>query len=91
MPKNGHLSNFFFLGNIGQENVFYNVEERENAFLSYKTEEGQKVKKMDNFHNGWTHGFGPKMAIFPRVFFLGNIGQENVFSGTLEKKNVFLG
>ena len=23
--KNGHFSNFFFLGNVGQENVFYDI------------------------------------------------------------------
>ena len=32
-----------------------------------------------------THGFGQKMAIFPS-FFLGNIGQENVFYDILEQK-----
>ena len=32
--KNGHFSKFFFLGNIGQENVFYDILERKNAFLS---------------------------------------------------------
>ena len=37
-----------------------------------------------------THGFCPKMAIFP-TFFLGNIGQENVFYDILERKNAFLG
>ena len=37
-----------------------------------------------------THGFGPKMAIFP-PFFLGNIGQENVFYDILERKKAFLG
>ena len=26
----------FYLGNIGQENVFYDIRERKNAFLSYK-------------------------------------------------------
>ena len=26
----------FFLGNIGQENVFYDILERKNAFLGYK-------------------------------------------------------
>ena len=26
----------FFLGNIGQENVFYDILEQKNAFLSYK-------------------------------------------------------
>ena len=27
---------FLFLGKIGQENVFYNILERKNAFLAYK-------------------------------------------------------
>ena len=31
------------------------------------------------------------MAIFPTLFFLGNIGQENVFYDILEQKNAFLG
>ena len=30
------------------------------------------------------------MAIFPSLFFLGNIGQENVFYDIVERKNVFL-
>ena len=42
------------------------------------------------FPNGLTHGFGPKIVIFP-TFFLGNIHQENVFDDILERKNVFLG
>ena len=39
---------------------------------------------------GLTQGFGPKMGIF-QTFFLGNIGQENVFYDILERKNAFLG
>ena len=39
---------------------------------------------------GLTHGFGPKMAIFP-TFFLSNIGQENVFYDILDRRNAFLG
>ena len=35
----------FFLGNIGQENVFYNILEQENTFLDYKN---TKVKKSKN-------------------------------------------
>ena len=35
--KNGQFSNFFFLGNTGQENVFYDILERENAFQVIKT------------------------------------------------------
>ena len=46
---------------------------------------------MTFFKKGLTHGFGPKMAIFPIFFFLGNIGQENVFYDILERKNAFLG
>ena len=38
-----------------------------------------------------THGFGPKMAIFSKVFFLGKIGQEIVFYDILERENAFLG
>ena len=47
LPKNGHFSNFFFLGNISQENVFNNILERKNAFLSYKN---KKFKKSKNWH-----------------------------------------
>ena len=48
-----------------------------------------KSSKIDIFAKGLTHAFGPKMAIFP-TFFLGNIGQENVFYDILERKNAFL-
>ena len=43
--KNGHYSNFYFLRNIGQENVFYDILERNNAFLGY---ENKKFKKSKN-------------------------------------------
>ena len=77
----------FFLGNIGQENVFYDILERKNAFLGYKN---KKSKKFKNWHFSKTHGFGPKMAIFP-TFFQGNMGQENIFYDSLERKDAFLG
>ena len=35
----------FFLGNIDQENVFYDILERKNAFLGYKN---KKLKKSKN-------------------------------------------
>ena len=79
----------FFSGNVGQENVFYDIVEGKNAFLGYK-KRSWKTPKIDIFSKGLTHGFGPKMAIFP-AFFLGNIGQENVFYDILERKNAFLG
>ena len=37
----------FFLGNIGEENVFYDILERKNAFLSYKN---KKFKQSKNSH-----------------------------------------
>ena len=58
----------FFLGNIGQENIFYDILERKNAFLGYKNKKLKK-SKIDIFPKGLTHGFGPKMAIFPTFFF----------------------
>ena len=73
--KNFHT--FFFLDNIGIENVFYDILERKNVFLGYKLR-NSKSGKIDIFAKGLTHGFGPKMAIFP-TFFLDNIAQENVF------------
>ena len=90
MSKNGHISHFFFLGNKGQENVFYDILERKkNAFLGFKNKKVQKVEKL-TFLKGLTDDFGPKIAIFP-IFFLGNIGQEDVFYDILERKNAFLG
>ena len=74
----------FFLGNIGQENVFYDILQRKNTFLGYK--KGRpKSQKIDIFPRGLTHGFGPKIAIFPNFFVSWNIGQENVFYDVLER------
>ena len=79
----------FFLGIIGQENVFYDILERKNAFRGFKNKTFKKSKNW-HFSKGVTHGFGPKMTIFPR-FFLGNTGKENVFYDILERKNAFRG
>ena len=85
--KNGRFYNCFFLGNIEKENVFNDILERKNAFLGYKD---KKFKQSKNWHF-LTQGFGPKMAIFPTFFFLGNLGQKNVFNDILEQKNTFPG
>ena len=47
--KNGHFFNFFFSGNIGQENVFYDILERMDAFLGFKNKEFKKSKKLPFF------------------------------------------
>ena len=89
LSKNGHFSNFYFLGNIGQENVFYDILERKNAFLSYKK---KRFKKSKNWHfsKGVNPWFWSKNGHFSNFFFLGNISQENVFYYILERKNAFL-
>ena len=45
--KNGRFSNFYFLCNIGQENVFYDILERKNPFPGYKN---KNFKKSKNWH-----------------------------------------
>ena len=45
LVKNWPFFHVFFLGNIGQENVFYDILERKNAFLGYKN---KKIKKSKN-------------------------------------------
>ena len=64
--------------------MFYDILEGKNAFLAYRN---KKFKKWKNWQ-GLVHGFGPKLAIFP-PFFLGNIGQKNVFYDILEGKMPF--
>ena len=61
--------NFFFLGNIGEENVFYIILERKNAFLSNKNKKFKQSTNLTFFPKALTHGFGPKMAILPIFFF----------------------
>ena len=58
----------FFLGNIGQKNIFYDILERKIAFLGYKNKTFKKYKNW-LFTKGLTHGFGQKMTIFPTFFF----------------------
>ena len=62
----------FYLGNIGQENIFYDILEGKIAFLGYKIKKF-KSRKIDIFPKGLTHGFCPKVAIF-QPFFLPNKG-----------------
>ena len=66
--KNGHFSNFFFLGNIGKENDFYDILERKNAFLDYKN---QKFKKTKNWHfsKGVNPCFCSKNCHYSKFFF----------------------
>ena len=80
----------FFLGNIGQENVFYDILERKNAFLSYKDKKFKKSKNC-HFSKGVNPRFWSNNGHFCFFFFLGNIGQENVLYDILQRKKNFLG
>ena len=87
--KINHFSIVFFKGNIGQENVFYDIQERKIAFLGYKNKKFKKSKNC-HFSRGVSPWYWSKIGHFSILFFKGNIGQDNVFYDILERKNVFL-
>ena len=76
-----------FFGNIDQENVFYDILERKNAYLGYKNRKFKKAKHQD-FSRGVNPWFWSKIGHFIIFLFLDNVGQENVFYNILERKNV---
>ena len=78
----------FFLGNIGQENVFYDILERKTVFLGNKNKKFKKSKKWD-FSKGVNPWFWSNNGHFSNLF-LGNIGQKNVLYDIREQKNDFL-
>ena len=88
--KIGRFSNFFFLGNIGQETVFYDILERKIAFLGYKNKKFNKSKNR-HFSKGLKSWFWSKNGHFSKFLLLGNIGQKNIFYHILQRKNAFLG
>ena len=91
LVQNRPFSNFFFLGNFSQENVFNDILERVNAFLGFK-KKSSKSRKIDIFPKGLTHTFGPKMAIFPTFFFPQyRTGKCFLQYSRTKKKNTFLG
>ena len=81
---------FLFLGIIGQENVFYDILEWENAFLGYKNNKF-KESKYWHFSKGVNPWFWSKNGHFLHFLCLGIIGQENVFDDILQRQNAFLG
>ena len=52
LVKNWPFFHFFFSGNIGQENAFYDILEGQNAFLGYKNNKFKKSKKLRFFQRG---------------------------------------
>ena len=66
--KNGHFFKVFFLGYILKENVFYDILERKNAFVFYKS---KKFKTSKNWHfsKGVNPWFWSKNVNFSNFFF----------------------
>ena len=58
----------FFLGNIGQENVFDDILARKNAFLSYRNKKFKKSKN-GHFSEGANPLFWSKNGHFSDFFF----------------------
>ena len=85
-----HFFQLLFLGNIGEENVFYDILERKNPFLGYKNKKF-KESKNGHFSKPVNPLFWSKNGHFLKFFVLGNIGQQNVFYDILEQKIAFLG
>ena len=79
----------FFLGNIAQGNVFYDILEGKNAFLGYK-KGSSNSRKIDIFPKALPILLVQKWHFF-ELFFLRNIGHKNVFYDILEGENAFLG
>ena len=66
--KNAHFLQLLFLGKIGQENVFYDIIKRKNAFLGKNI---KKLKKSKNWHfsKGVNPWFWSKNGHFSNFFF----------------------
>ena len=67
LVKNWPFFHLFFLGNIGQENVFYDIQERKNAFLRYKNDKFKKSKNSD-FSKAVNPWFWSKIGHFSTFF-----------------------
>ena len=78
----------FLVGNISQENVFYDILERKNAFVGYKNKKF-KTSRNCNFSKWVNPWFWSKNGHFSKFFFR-QYRLENVFYDILERKNAFL-
>ena len=67
--KNWPFFLLLFLGNVGQENLFYDILEQKKSFLAYKN---NKFKKSKNwyFSKGFNPWFWSKYGHCPNFFFI---------------------
>ena len=52
LVQNWPFCQLIFLGNIGMENVFFDIVERNNAFLGYRKKNVQRVEKLTYYQRG---------------------------------------
>ena len=80
----------FFYGNIGQENIFYDILERKNAFLEYK---GKKFKNSKSWHfsKGVNPRFWTKNSHFSNFLFFRQYRPKKCLLWYSRTKNAFLG
>ena len=78
----------FFLANIDQENVFYNLLELKNAFLAYKNKKFKKSKTR-HFSNKVNPWFSSKNGHFSNFFFLPIQARKMSFTTFYNEKTPF--
>ena len=83
LSRNGHFSNFFFSAIQARKSSFTIFQNKQTPFQAIKT----KRLKIDNFPKELTHGFGPKMAIFP-IFFYSIQARKSSFTIFQNKKTL---
>ena len=81
---------FIFSGNIIQENVFYDILERQKRLSKLQKQEVLKSKNW-LFSKRVNPCFWFKNGDLSNFFCSGNIGKQNVFDDILERKHAFLG
>ena len=67
-PKMAIFSTFFFQA-IQARKMSFTINQSEKTPLQAMKTRSSKSRKIDVFPKGLTHGFGPKMAIFPTFIF----------------------
>ena len=90
LSKNDHYSNLFLLAIQAREMSFWIFQNEKMPFYAIK-KRNSKSRKIDIFPMAVNPWFWSKNRHFFQLFFLGNIGKENVFYDILKRKNSFLG
>ena len=89
-PKMAIFPTFIFQEIQARKISFTIFQNEKTSFYATKTR-SQKSRKIDIFPKGLAHGFGPKMAIFPTLFFQAIQSRKMSFTIFQNKKKPFQG